>query len=75
MLAKFAKRTPLGYMKATKQPWRATTKARGLASVEGNTPRQMPASRARATPVSYDRATFTIRVRRATHHDSRIPPR
>ena len=63
MLAHFAKRTPLGYMKATKQPWKTIIQARGLASVEGNMPRQMPASRARATPVSYDRATFTIRVR------------
>ncbi|KAI9676188.1 MAG: Multifunctional pyrimidine synthesis protein CAD [Caeruleum heppii] len=39
----------------------ATIQARYMASVEGNTPRQMPVSRPRATPVSHDRATFTIR--------------
>lgn len=39
------------------------SQARFLATVEGNTPRQMPISRPRATPVSHDRATFTIRVR------------
>ncbi|KAI9810150.1 MAG: Multifunctional pyrimidine synthesis protein CAD [Pycnora praestabilis] len=40
---------------------RIRCQARFLATVEGNTPRQMPASRPRATPVSHDRATFTIR--------------
>ncbi|KAI9696456.1 MAG: Multifunctional pyrimidine synthesis protein CAD [Candelina mexicana] len=34
---------------------------RFFATVEGNTGRQMPVSKPRATPVSYDRATFTIR--------------
>ncbi|KAI9719640.1 MAG: Multifunctional pyrimidine synthesis protein CAD [Candelaria pacifica] len=35
--------------------------ARFFATVEANTGRQMPATKPRATPVSYDRATFTIR--------------
>ena len=35
---------------------------RFLATVEGNTTRQMPALQPKATPVSRDRATFTIRV-------------
>ena len=34
---------------------------RFLATVDGNTPRQMPHTRQRSTPVSHDRATFTIR--------------
>ncbi|KAI9866285.1 MAG: Multifunctional pyrimidine synthesis protein CAD [Trichoglossum hirsutum] len=34
---------------------------RSLATVEGSVGRQMPASKTRATPVSHDRATFTIR--------------
>lgn len=36
--------------------------ARFMATVEGSAGRAMPASRARATPISHDRATFTIRV-------------
>ncbi|KAI9832792.1 MAG: Multifunctional pyrimidine synthesis protein CAD [Sarea resinae] len=40
---------------------KVVSQTRFLATVEGNTLRQMPASRARATPVSHDRATFTIR--------------
>jgi len=35
---------------------------RFLATVTGSTGRQMPAVPARSTPVTYDRATFTIRV-------------
>jgi hypothetical protein len=37
--------------------------ARGLATVEGGAGRTMPVHQPRATPVSHDRATFTIRVR------------
>jgi carbamoyl-phosphate synthase small subunit len=36
--------------------------ARGLATVEGSAGRTMPVRRPRATPISHDRATFTIRV-------------
>jgi hypothetical protein len=41
--------------------------ARFLATVEGSAGRAMPATRPRATPVSHDRATFTIRVRSYTN--------
>ena len=38
--------------------------ARSLATVTGSTGRQMPqVARDRSTPISHDRATFTIRVR------------
>ena len=40
-------------------------KARFMATVvetKGSTGRQMPTSRARSTPISHDRVTFTIRV-------------
>lgn len=36
--------------------------ARFLATIEKNTLREVPGARPRATPVSHDRATFTIRV-------------
>jgi carbamoyl-phosphate synthase small subunit len=43
---------------------RVAQQARFLATVEGSVGRVMPGSpRPRATPVSHDRATFTIRVR------------
>ncbi|KAI9882930.1 MAG: Multifunctional pyrimidine synthesis protein CAD [Watsoniomyces obsoletus] len=45
----------------TARPLRAHFLHRTLATVETNTERQMPATRARATPVSHDRATLTIR--------------
>ncbi len=50
-------------MQAFKQPLKAGVQARYLATVEANTPRQVPVSNLRTTPVSHDRATFTIRVR------------
>lgn len=36
---------------------------RSLATVQSNTPRQVPAPARRSTPISYERATFTIKVR------------
>lgn len=36
--------------------------ARSMATVEGSTSRQMPQPTARATPVSRERALFTIKV-------------
>lgn len=41
---------------------RLAQQARFLATVEGSVGRAMPATRPRATPISHDRATFTIRV-------------
>ncbi len=46
-----------------RNPLKIASAARSFATVEDNTVRQMPVTRPRATPVSYDRATFTIRVR------------
>jgi len=40
---------------------RAAQQARFLATIEGSAGRAMPVSRVRSTPVSHDRATFTIR--------------
>jgi len=40
---------------------RFAQQARFLATVEGSAGRAMPLTRPRATPVSYDRATFTVR--------------
>jgi len=50
---------PTGFYTSTK----IIGQARGLATVEGSAGRTMPVRPARATPVSHDRATFTIRVR------------
>lgn len=41
---------------------RIAQQARFLATVEGSAGRVMPATRPKATPISHDRATFTIRV-------------
>lgn len=61
MLSKAINRLALKSRVGLQKPLGSTMPARYLATVEGNTPRQMPVSRARATPVSHDRATFTIR--------------
>lgn len=49
---------PMGFYPSNK----IIGQARGLATVEGSAGRTMPARRLRATPISHDRATFTIRV-------------
>ncbi|MCJ1230880.1 Multifunctional pyrimidine synthesis protein CAD [Toensbergia leucococca] len=60
MLSRLYGQASLRPLQVTNQPLRSAS--RFLATVEGNTPRQMPASpRVRATPISHDRATFTIR--------------
>jgi hypothetical protein len=58
---------PTGLYSSTK----IVGQARGLATVEGSAGRAMPAHRPRATPVSHDRATFTIRVRLESTIESR----
>jgi carbamoyl-phosphate synthase small subunit len=62
MLARFVK--PLAF-KPTASAFsnRVVQQARFLATVEGSAGRAMPATRPRATPISHDRATLTIRVR------------
>ena len=47
---------PVGFMR------HGGYQARFLATVEGSVGRQMPISSQRSTPISRDRATFTIRV-------------
>lgn len=42
------------------------TYTRSMATVQSNTPRLVPAPARRSTPISHERATFTIKVR----HDS-----
>ncbi|MCJ1372195.1 Multifunctional pyrimidine synthesis protein CAD [Loxospora ochrophaea] len=61
MLSRLCGRTPSGALNPANQAFKAAWHARSLATVDGNTPRLMPASKIRATPVSQDRATFTIR--------------
>lgn len=62
MLLRLCQKTPLEPLKRFNQAFKVIGQARYLATVEGNTTRQMPFTRTKATPVSHDRATFTIRV-------------
>jgi len=64
MFSQLLKRAPIGSSFAIKRLPTALHQARCLATVETNTPRQMPVGRKRTTPVSHDRATLTIRVLR-----------
>jgi hypothetical protein len=60
MFARFVKPTaikPAGGLHA-----RIAQQTRFLATVEGSVGRKMPVTRPKATPISHDRATFTIRV-------------
>ena len=60
MFARFVKPTavkPAGGLHA-----RIAQQSRFLATVEGSVGRKMPVTRPKATPISHDRATFTIRV-------------
>lgn len=59
-------RPALGPLAAVNRHSRLAVPVRFLATVE-NTPRQMPDPRPRATPISHDRATFTIRVSHEPH--------
>lgn len=60
MFARFVKPTGL---KAAGLQMRMAQQTRFMATVEGSAGRVMPATRTRATPISHDRATLTIRVR------------
>lgn len=60
MLPHLLRKAPLQPINIVKKPFKSIP-TRGLATVEGNTPRHVPTSRPRAMPVSHDRATFTIR--------------
>lgn len=65
MLARFHKTSALKSVGLAFNSRLVTKQTRGLATVGdgiGSAGRVMPEKRARATPVSHDRATFTIRV-------------
>lgn len=53
----------MGLLKAVKKPMIPGFQLRTLATVDGNTPRQIPTTRERRTPISHDTANFTIKVR------------
>lgn len=46
------------------QVTKTRTQARYLATVHSNTPREIPSPGRKATPISTERATFTIKVRK-----------
>ena len=62
MLRSLYRPAPLKAAAAAAGVLKPVSQARFFATVEHNTRRVMPAFRGRATPVSHDRATFTIRV-------------
>ena len=53
----------MGLLKVAKKPMLPSFQIRTLATVERNTPRQIPTTRERQTPISHDTANFTIKVR------------
>ncbi|MCJ1298804.1 Multifunctional pyrimidine synthesis protein CAD [Hypocenomyce scalaris] len=62
MFSRLFRPLPLGTIKAAAEhPLRAGFHVRFMATVEANTPRLTPTPKPRATAVSHDRATFTIR--------------
>ncbi|KAI4115494.1 MAG: hypothetical protein LQ338_007856 [Usnochroma carphineum] len=62
MLSRISKPAAFGLASGIKRPFTLARHVRPFATVEGNTPRMQPTpSRTRSTPVSHDRATFTIR--------------
>ncbi|KAL8801146.1 MAG: hypothetical protein Q9182_004651 [Xanthomendoza sp. 2 TL-2023] len=62
MLAHFLNPAKSGLAHNLKRPLTLTKQLRAFATVDRNTPRvQPPPSRKRATPITHDRATFTIR--------------
>ena len=66
MALRISYKSTMGLLKAAKKPMIPSFQIRTLATVEGNTPRQMPTTRERQTPISHDTANFTIKVR--IHH-------
>ena len=63
MVSRLSKSPMTGLFHAAKTPAFNGLQKRGLANVQGNTPRQMPTSKPRQTSVSRDAANFAIRVR------------
>ena len=63
MAFRISSKATMGLLKAAKKPVISSIQIRTLATVERNTPRQMPITRERQTPVSHDTANLTIKVR------------
>ncbi|MCJ1362063.1 Multifunctional pyrimidine synthesis protein CAD [Acarospora aff. strigata] len=61
MFRHILRQSPMVRQKAFKLQSKIGSQSRFLATVQHNTLRQMPVSRMRATPISHDRATLTIR--------------
>ena len=53
----------MGLLKVAKKPVLPGFQIRTLATVERNTPRHIPTTRERQTPISHDTANLTIKVR------------
>ena len=56
-------KSTVGLLKAAKKPMIPSFQIRTLATVDGNTPRQILTTRERQTPISHDTANLTIKVR------------
>lgn len=63
MAFRLCQKPTVGLLKAAKKPMIPSFQIRTLATVDGNTPRQIPTTRERQTPISHDTANFTIKVR------------
>ncbi|KAF2875343.1 hypothetical protein BDV95DRAFT_626797 [Massariosphaeria phaeospora] len=61
MMLQYLKPSALRSSSALRQVTKSRAQARLMASVQGNTPRQAPAPHRRSTPISTERATFTIK--------------
>ena len=63
MAFRISHKSTMGLLKAVKKPMIPSLQIRTLATVEGNTPRQIPTTRERQTPISHDTANLTIKVK------------
>lgn len=63
MASRISYKSTMGLLKVAKKPMIPSFQIRTLATVERNTPRQMPTTQERRTPISHDTANLTIKVR------------
>ena len=63
MALRISSKSTMGLLKVAKKPMITSFQIRTLATVERNTPRQIPTTRERQTPISHDTANLTIKVR------------
>ncbi|KAK0513408.1 hypothetical protein JMJ35_004394 [Cladonia borealis] len=61
MAFRISSKSTLGLLKVAKKPVIPSVQIRTLATVERNTPRQIPITRERQTPISHDTANLTIK--------------